>query len=147
MKRVFKKKKENVSIRTTAMLKLKNIKKDYQLGNSTEVVHALKGINLSFRKNEFVSILGPSGCGKTTLLNIIGGLDKYTRGNLIINGKTTKNYTDRDWDIYRNHRIGFIFQSYNLIPHQTILGNVELALTISGMKKKERLEKAKKALD
>ena len=147
MKRVFKKKKENVSIRTTAMLKLKNIKKDYQLGNSTEVVHALKGINLSFRKNEFVSILGPSGCGKTTLLNIIGGLDKYTRGNLIINGKTTKNYTDRDWDIYRNHRIGFIFQSYNLIPHQTILGNVELALTISGMKKKERIEKAKKALD
>ena len=132
---------------TQAMLKLINIKKDYQLGNSNEVVHALKGINLNFRKNEFVSILGPSGCGKTTLLNIVGGLDKYTDGDLIISNRSTKKYNDRDWDIYRNHRIGFIFQSYNLIPHQTILGNVELALTISGIKKKDRIEKAKKALD
>ena len=101
-------------------------------------VKALKGINISFRKNEFVSILGPSGCGKTTLLNIIGGLDKYTSGDLFINGKSTKDFTDRDWDVYRNHRIGFIFQSYNLIPHQTVLENVELALTLSGVSKKER---------
>lgn len=129
-----------------AILILKDIKKDYKIPNN-EPVHALKGINLSFRKNEFVSILGPSGCGKTTLLNIVGGLDKYSSGDLIISGKSTKNFKDRDWDVYRNHRIGFIFQSYNLIPHQTILGNVELALTISGMSKKERIEKAKKALD
>ena len=127
------------------MLKLSNIKKDYHVADTT--VEALKGINLCFRKNEFVSILGPSGCGKTTMLNIIGGLDKYTSGDLFINGRSTKEYTDRDWDIYRNHRIGFIFQSYNLIPHQTILENVELALTISGVSKQERAERAKKALD
>lgn len=139
--------KSNQEITTNAMLKLDNIKKDYIVSGNNEPVHALKGINLCFRKNEFVSILGPSGCGKTTLLNIIGGLDKYSDGNLIIAGKSTKKYSDRDWDIYRNHRIGFIFQSYNLIPHQTILGNVELALTIAGMSKKERREKAKKALD
>ena len=128
------------------MLKLKHIKKTYVLSSDMQV-HALKGINLCFRKNEFVSILGPSGCGKTTLLNIIGGLDKYSSGDLVISGKSTKEFNDRDWDIYRNHRIGFIFQSYNLIPHQTILGNVELALTISGVSKQERIEKAKKALD
>lgn len=127
------------------MLRLSNITKTYQSGETT--VHALKGISLSFRKNEFVSILGPSGCGKTTTLNIIGGLDKYTTGDLFISGKSTKDFKDRDWDVYRNHRIGFIFQSYNLIPHQTVLGNVELALTISGVSKKERIEKAKKALD
>ena len=124
------------------MLRLKQIKKDYIVGDMR--VEALKGIDLCFRKNEFVSILGPSGCGKTTLLNIIGGLDKYTSGDLTINGRSTKEYKDRDWDVYRNHRIGFIFQSYNLIPHQTILGNVELALTISGMSKQERIEKAKR---
>ncbi len=127
------------------MLSLREIKKDYV--TSSETVNALKGISLSFRKNEFVSILGPSGCGKTTLLNIIGGLDHYTDGDLLINGRSTKSYTDRDWDVYRNHRIGFIFQSYNLIPHQTILGNVELALTIAGMSREERVEKAKRALD
>ena len=127
------------------MLKLTDIKKDYYVADMT--VHALKGINLCFRKNEFVSILGPSGCGKTTLLNIIGGLDKYTSGDLVIAGRSTKEFNDRDWDVYRNHRIGFIFQSYNLIPHQTILGNVELALTISGISKAERIERAKKALD
>ncbi len=128
------------------MLKLKNIKKTYVVSSDMKV-EALKGVSLNFRKNEFVSILGPSGCGKTTLLNIIGGLDKYTSGDLVISGKSTKEFNDRDWDIYRNHRIGFIFQSYNLIPHQTILGNVELALTISGVSKQERIEKAKKALD
>ena len=127
------------------MLKLDNICKNYQVADTT--VEALKGINLCFRKNEFVSILGPSGCGKTTMLNIIGGLDKYTSGDLVINGVTTKKYKDRDWDVYRNHRVGFIFQSYNLIPHQTILGNVELALTIAGLPKAERIERAKKALD
>lgn len=127
------------------MLKLENIKKDYKVADS--VVHALKGIDLEFRKNEFVAILGPSGCGKTTLLNIIGGLDKYTSGDLFINGKSTKEYKDRDWDVYRNHRIGFVFQSYNLIPHQTILGNVELALTIAGISKEERVKRAKEALD
>ena len=127
------------------MLKLKDLVKNYYVGDMT--VEALKGVNLCFRKNEFVSILGPSGCGKTTLLNIIGGLDKYTSGDVFINGKSTKEYTDRDWDVYRNHRIGFIFQSYNLIPHQTVLGNVELALTISGISKAERVERAKKALD
>ena len=139
--------KNNNLVMTDAILKLDNIKKDYFISNNSEPVHALKGVTINFRKNEFVSILGPSGCGKTTLLNIIGGLDKYSDGNLLINGRSTKHYSDRDWDIYRNHRIGFIFQSYNLIPHQTILGNVELALTISGMSKKERIEKAKKALD
>ena len=127
------------------MLELKNIKKNYYVGDT--VVNALKGINLSFRNKEFVSILGPSGCGKTTLLNIIGGLDHYTSGDLIIDNISTKKFKDRDWDTYRNHRIGFIFQSYNLIPHQTILENVELALTISGLKKEERVKKAKKALD
>ena len=127
------------------MLKLENIKKNYQVADTT--VEALKGINLCFRKNEFVSILGPSGCGKTTMLNIIGGLDKYTSGDLVINGVTTKKFKDRDWDVYRNHRVGFIFQSYNLIPHQTVLGNVELALTIAGLPKGERIARAKKALD
>ena len=127
------------------MLKLKGITKEYYVADMT--VHALKGIDLCFRKNEFVSILGPSGCGKTTLLNIVGGLDKYTNGDLVIGGKSTREFNDRDWDVYRNHRIGFIFQSYNLIPHQTILGNVELALTISGINKQERIERAKKALD
>ena len=109
------------------MLTLKNITKDYPIGDS--VVHALKGIDLSFRESEFVAILGPSGCGKTTLLNIIGGLDHYTSGDLVINGRSTKLYKDKDWDSYRNHSIGFVFQSYNLISHQTVLRNVELALT------------------
>ncbi len=127
------------------MLKLSNITKKYYVANTT--VEALKGINLSFRDNEFVAILGPSGCGKTTLLNIIGGLDRYTSGDLFIAGKSTKEFSDRDWDVYRNHRVGFIFQSYNLIPHQTILGNVELALTIAGISKEERVERAKKAID
>ena len=126
------------------MLKLENIKKDYPSGDTT--VHALKGINISFRKSEFVSILGQSGCGKTTLLNIIGGLDRYTEGNLIINGKSTKEFKDKDWDAYRNYSVGFVFQSYNLISHQTILSNVELALTLSGVSKKERRERAIKAL-
>ncbi len=127
------------------MLRLNEIKKDYI--TSSEVVSALKGVSISFRKKEFVSILGPSGCGKTTLLNIIGGLDHYTDGDLLIGGRSTKSYTDRDWDVYRNHRIGFIFQSYNLIPHQTVLGNVELALTISGVSREERIRRAKTALD
>ena len=127
------------------MLQLKNITKDYISGDST--VHALKGISINFRKSEFVSILGQSGCGKTTLLNIIGGLDRYTSGDLIINGKSTKQFKDKDWDAYRNYSIGFVFQSYNLIPHQTILSNVELALTISGASKKERRERAIKALE
>ena len=127
------------------MLELREIKKDYV--TSSEVVSALKGIDITFRDKEFVSVLGPSGCGKTTLLNIIGGLDKYTSGDLIINGRSTKSYKDRDWDVYRNHRVGFIFQSYNLIPHQTILKNVELALTISGISKEERVARAKQALD
>ncbi len=126
------------------MLILKNVKKDYKTAGS--VVHALKGVSLRFRQNEFVSILGASGCGKTTLLNIIGGLDHYTSGDLVICGKSTKDYKDKDWDVYRNHRIGFVFQSYNLIPHQTVLGNVELALTIAGMSKAERRQKAKDAL-
>ncbi len=127
------------------MLELKNIKKDYCTGDLT--VHALKGIDLQFRHSEFVSILGPSGCGKTTMLNIIGGLDKYTEGDLIINGKSTKSFKDRDWDSYRNHSIGFVFQSYNLIPHQSVLQNVELALTLSGVSKHERRERAKAALE
>lgn len=126
------------------MLKLVNLKKDYNLNN--EKVHALKGINITFRKNEFVSILGQSGCGKTTLLNIIGGLDKATSGDLIINGISTKKYKDKDFDTYRNHKIGFVFQAYNLINHLTVLDNVELSLTLSGMPKKERREKAIKAL-
>lgn len=127
------------------MLTLVDIKKDYIVADSK--VHALKGIDISFRKSEFVSILGPSGCGKTTLLNIIGGLDNYTSGDLYINNVSTKEFNDRDWDTYRNHSIGFVFQSYNLIPHQTILENVELALTIGGMSKDERVAKAKEALD
>ena len=127
------------------MLELRNIKKDYV--TSSETVNALRGVDITFRDKEFVSILGPSGCGKTTLLNIVGGLDRYTSGDLIINGKSTKTYRDRDWDVYRNHRVGFIFQSYNLIPHQTVLGNVELALTIAGIDKEERVRRAKAALD
>ena len=122
------------------MLTLKSITKDYTAGDSA--VHALRGIDISFRESEFVSILGPSGCGKTTLLNIIGGLDHYTAGDLVINGRSTKEYDDRDWDAYRNHSIGFVFQTYNLIPHQTVLSNVELALTISGVSKEERRKKA-----
>ena len=127
------------------MLSLKDIKKDYVVGDS--VVSALKGVSIDFRENEFVSILGPSGCGKTTLLNIIGGLDRYTSGDLNINGKSTKDFKDCDWDSYRNHSIGFVFQSYNLIPHQTVLSNVELALTLSGVSKSERRERAVKALE
>lgn len=126
------------------MLQLKGITKVYKTAGQD--VHALKGIDLRFRPNEFVSILGASGCGKTTMLNIIGGLDHYTEGDLVINGVSTKNYDDHDWDAYRNHRIGFIFQSYNLIPHQTVLGNVELALTIGGVSKAERRNRAEEAL-
>ena len=127
------------------MLKLENIKKDYKSGDTT--VQALKVINIQFRKSEFVSILGQSGCGKTTLLNIIGGLDRYTSGDLIINGKSTKKFKDKEWDAYRNYSVGFVFQSYNLIPHQTILSNVELALTLSGVSRKERKQRAIKALE
>ena len=127
------------------MLKLQRIVKDYQAGDTT--VHALRGVSLQFRESEFVAILGHSGCGKTTLLNIIGGLDHYTSGDLIINGKSTKDFSDADWDSYRNHSIGFVFQSYNLIPHQTVLSNVELALTLSGVSKSERRERAVRALE
>ncbi len=127
------------------MLQIKDLVKDY-VQKDIETVHALRGVNVDFRKNEFVAILGPSGCGKTTFLNIIGGLDRYTKGDLLIKGKSTKEYKDKDWDTYRNHSIGFVFQSYNLIPHQTILQNVALALTISGIDKKEREERAKHAL-
>ncbi len=128
-----------------AMLELKQIVKDYPAGDGQ--VHALRGIDLQFRKSEFVSILGPSGCGKTTMLNILGGLDQYTSGDLVINGRSTKDFKDRDWDAYRNHSVGFVFQSYNLIPHQTVLQNVELALTLSGVSKQERRARAKKALE
>ena len=127
------------------MLQLKNIVKQYHTGDET--VDALRGINIDFRESEFVSILGPSGCGKTTLLNIIGGLDGYTDGDLIIDGKSTKEFDDRDWDTYRNHKIGFVFQSYNLISHQTVLSNVELALTLSGVSKSERRKRAMEALE
>ena len=127
------------------MLQLKNITKDYVSGNET--VQALKGVSLTFRENEFVSILGQSGCGKTTMLNIIGGLDQYTNGDLIINHKSTKDFKDKDWDTYRNHSIGFVFQSYNLIPHQSVLSNVELALTLSGVSKTERRKRATEALE
>ena len=127
------------------MLRLKGITKNYKVAGGE--IKVLKGLDVCFRKSEFVSILGPSGCGKTTTLNIVGGLDKYTDGDLIIQGKSTKNFSDRDWDIYRNQRIGFVFQSYNLIPHQTVLGNVELALTISGVSKEERRSRSLKALE
>lgn len=127
------------------MLEIKNITKDYKTGSDT--VHALRGVSIAFRDSELVAILGHSGCGKTTLLNIIGGLDRYTSGDLIIDGRSTKEYKDRDWDTYRNHSIGFIFQSYNLIPHQTVLSNVELALTLSGVSKSERRRRAKEALE
>ncbi|MBQ7708235.1 MAG: ABC transporter ATP-binding protein/permease [Lachnospiraceae bacterium] len=127
------------------MLRLKNIIKDYETGG--EKVHALKGVSINFRSNEFVSVLGQSGCGKTTLLNIIGGLDQYTKGDLVIKGKSTKKYKDKDWDSYRNHSIGFVFQSYNLIMHQSVLSNVELALTLSGVSKSERRKRAKEVLE
>ncbi|MBR5754977.1 MAG: ABC transporter ATP-binding protein, partial [Erysipelotrichaceae bacterium] len=126
------------------MLQIRNISKTYKTGSLVQ--KALDDVSLNFRRNEFVAILGPSGSGKTTLLNIIGGLDRYDEGDLIINGISTKDYRDRDWDSYRNHTIGFVFQSYNLIPHQTILSNVELALTIGGIKRKERKKRALKAL-
>ncbi|MGM9653060.1 MAG: ATP-binding cassette domain-containing protein [Eubacteriales bacterium] len=126
------------------MLKLTDITKDYTAGDTT--VRALKGVRIEFRKSEFVSILGPSGCGKTTMLNIIGGLDRYSEGDLSIGGRSTKNFSDKDWDAYRNHSVGFVFQSYNLIPHQTVLANVELALTLSGVSKAERRRRAEEAL-
>jgi len=132
------------------MLELKNISKIYELGKKKDKdyqqVEALNNVSIKFREHEFVSILGPSGCGKTTLLNIVGGLDKYSSGDLIINGKSTKEFKDRDWDVYRNHSVGFVFQSYNLIPHQTVLQNVELALTLSGISRDERRVRAKEAL-
>ena len=127
------------------MLTLKNIRKEYRTGDLT--VEALRGIDISFRQNEFVAVLGPSGCGKTTLLNIIGGLDRYTEGELTIKGRATREFRDRDWDAYRNHSIGFVFQSYNLIPHQTVLSNVELALTLSGVSLQERRQRAIQALE
>ena len=127
------------------MLQLRNIVKDYHTGD--EVVQALKGVSVNFRRNEFVSILGQSGCGKTTLLNIVGGLDQYTSGDLVINGKSTKDFKSRDWDSYRNNSVGFVFQSYNLIPHQSVLSNVELALTLSGVSKAERRKRAKEVLE
>ncbi len=127
------------------MLQVKNITKEYITGDIKQC--ALRFVNLHFRSSEFVSILGPSGSGKTTLLNIIGGLDSYDSGDLIINGISTKNYKDKDWDCYRNETIGFVFQSYNLIPHQSVLGNVELALTISGVSPSERKKRAIEALE
>ena len=127
------------------MLELNNIRKEYPAGDGK--VDALKGVSLKFRRSEFVSILGPSGCGKTTMLNIMGGLDQYTSGDLVINGRSTKHFKDRDWDSYRNHSVGFVFQSYNLIPHQTVLQNVELALTLSGVSKHARRKRAKEALE
>ena len=127
------------------MLRLKNITKTYTVGDSA--VQALDGVSIDFRPHEFVSILGPSGCGKTTMLNIIGGLDQYTSGDLVISGRSTKEFRDGDWDTYRNHSVGFVFQSYNLIPHQTVLSNVELALTLSGVSKAERRRRAITALE
>ena len=127
------------------MLKLDNITKVYDMGDLK--VEALKGVSVEFRKSEFVSILGPSGCGKTTLLNIVGGLDRYTDGDIVINGTSTKEFKDKEWDTYRNHSVGFVFQSYNLIPHQTVLENVELALTLSGVSKEERRQRAAAVLE
>ena len=127
------------------MLKLTDIKKTYITGDTK--VDALKGVSIEFRNSEFVSILGHSGCGKTTLLNVIGGLDRYDEGDLEIKGVSTKKYKDGDWDTYRNHSVGFVFQSYNLIPHQTVLSNVELALTLSGVSKSERRKRAKEVLE
>ena len=124
------------------MLQIKGISKQYRTGELVQ--QALNDVSLNLRDNEFVSILGPSGSGKTTLLNVIGGLDRYDAGDLVINGISTKEYKDRDWDAYRNHTIGFVFQSYNLIPHQTILANVELALTIGGISRNDRRERARK---
>jgi putative ABC transport system permease protein len=126
------------------MLEIKNIQKEYRTGDLVQ--RALDDVSFNLRDNEFVAILGPSGSGKTTLLNLIGGLDRYDAGDLIINGTSTKDYTDRDWDSYRNHTIGFVFQSYNLIPHQSILSNVELALTISGISRAQRKDRAKEVL-
>ena len=125
------------------MLELTDIVKEYY--TQDETVRALKGISVKFRKSEFVSVLGPSGCGKTTLLNIIGGLDRYTSGDLAIDGRSTKLYTDKDWDAYRNHSVGFVFQSYNLIPHQTVAENVELALTLAGVSAEIRRESREQA--
>ena len=127
------------------MLEINNISKTYETVDLKQT--ALDKVNINFRESEFVSILGPSGSGKTTLLNIIGGLDRYDSGDLIINGISTKKYNNRDWDTYRNHRVGFVFQSYNLITHQSILSNVELALTLSGVSKKERRKRAIEALE
>ena len=127
------------------MLQIQNISKTYKTGDLVQ--RALDNVNLNLRDNEFVAVLGPSGSGKTTLLNIIGGLDRYDSGDLVINGISTKKYRDRDWDSYRNHTIGFVFQSYNLIPHQSVLANVELALTISGIGRAERRKRAKEALE
>lgn len=127
------------------MLELRDIVKDYV--SKENVVHVLKGVNLRFRKSEFVAILGPSGCGKTTLLNIIGGLDRYTSGDILVDGVSTKDYSDHDWDIYRNHRIGFVFQSYNLIPHLTVQRNVEMSMAIAGLPPEERKAKALAALE
>ena len=127
------------------MLQIMDIKKTYVTGDLVQT--ALAGVSLNLRDNEFVAILGPSGSGKTTLLNVIGGLDRYDSGDLVINGISTKKYTDRDWDSYRNHTIGFVFQSYNLIPHQTVLQNVELSLSLSGISKAERRRRAKEALE
>ena len=127
------------------MLTLKDITKVYSEGDTK--VEALRGISLEFGDSEFAAILGPSGCGKTTLLNIIGGLDQYTTGDLIIRGKSTKQFKEHDWDTYRNHSVGFVFQSYNLIPHQTVLANVELALTLSGVSREERRRRAAEALE
>ncbi|MBR6004941.1 MAG: ABC transporter ATP-binding protein, partial [Clostridia bacterium] len=127
------------------MLKLTGIKKTYVTGDTK--VEALRGVSIEFRNSEFVSVLGHSGCGKTTLLNVIGGLDRYDEGDLEIKGISTKKYKDSDWDTYRNHSVGFVFQSYNLIPHQTVLSNVELALTLSGVSKTERRKRAKEVLE
>lgn len=127
------------------MLKLTGVTKNYYVGDI--IVGALRGIDIEFRKSEFVSILGPSGCGKTTMLNIIGGLDRYTSGDLTVNGVSTREYRDTDWDAYRNRRVGFVFQTYNLILHQTVLANVELAMTLSGVSKAERRKRAAEVLE